>query len=387
MKKLLSLFILIPLLGFGQNFITTWQTTTADESITIPTNNTYNYSYVVDWGDGTSDTTTYTGDATHTYTTASTYDVKITGTFPHFDNSPTSNQTNKDQLTAVVQWGGQQWESMSNTFYGCTNLNTLPTIAPDLSNVTDMSGMFRNAKAFNQDIGNWNVASVQSMYKMFYNAEVFNQDIGNWDVASVQRMYKMFYNAKVFNQDISGWDVANVTNMSKMFHGAEAFNQDIGSWNLANVTNMSKMFYGVTLSTNNYDALLAGWAEKNVQSNVNFHAGYSTYCDSGLTAKNTLTDSSGSNWTITDGGKNCTAGAGGIDKNPIEFYPNPIQNNLYIEGLSPGLSIMIYDVLGVQVFSAETSENPVDLSELEGGVCFLQITIDNITSTHKVIKE
>ena len=43
-------------------FITTWETKADEESITIPTTGT-GYSYTVDWGDGTSDTMTYTGNA------------------------------------------------------------------------------------------------------------------------------------------------------------------------------------------------------------------------------------------------------------------------------------------------------------------------------------
>ena len=52
------------------------------------------------------------------------------------------------------------------------------------------------AKAFNQNIGNWNVASVEDMYRMFYKAEDFNQAISNWNVASVENMNRMFHTAQ-----------------------------------------------------------------------------------------------------------------------------------------------------------------------------------------------
>ena len=48
----------------GSPFITTWKTTEVKEKITIPTTGN-SYCYIVDWGDGTSDTTSYTGDASH----------------------------------------------------------------------------------------------------------------------------------------------------------------------------------------------------------------------------------------------------------------------------------------------------------------------------------
>ena len=58
--------------------ITTWQTTTANESITIPTKSGETYNYTVDWGDG-STPTNETGDATHAYTTTGVHTIKISG--------------------------------------------------------------------------------------------------------------------------------------------------------------------------------------------------------------------------------------------------------------------------------------------------------------------
>jgi surface protein len=62
----------------------------------------------------------------------------------------------------------------------------------DVSNVTDMSGMFGGAFEFNQDIGRWDVSSVTDMNEMFYHAKSFNQYIGSWDMSSVTNMYTMF---------------------------------------------------------------------------------------------------------------------------------------------------------------------------------------------------
>ena len=118
----------------------------------------------------------------------------------------------------------------------------------DVSNVTDMSGMFDSAQYFNQPIGNWDVSNVTDMGYMFNFAYSFNQEIGNWDVSNVTNMGYMFSSFQTddfttsFNQDIGNWDVSNVVNMQFMFDGNESFNQDISDWDVSNVNNMRYMF-------------------------------------------------------------------------------------------------------------------------------------------------
>ena len=118
----------------------------------------------------------------------------------------------------------------------------------DVSNVTDMSGMFDSAQYFNQPIGNWDVSNVTDMGYMFKFAYSFNQEIGNWDVSNVTNMGYMFSSFQTddfttsFNQDIGNWDVSNVVNMWFMFDGNESFNQDISDWDVSNVNNMRYMF-------------------------------------------------------------------------------------------------------------------------------------------------
>ena len=48
--------------------------------------------------------------------------------------------------------------------------------------VTDMSGMFKDAESFNEPLNNWNVSNdVIDMEGMFYNTS-FNQPLNNWNV-------------------------------------------------------------------------------------------------------------------------------------------------------------------------------------------------------------
>src|SRR5699024_9202923 len=184
--------------------------------------------------------------------TAGTYTVSITGDFPAIQMSESSS-ANADKLMTIEQWGAQEWETMNRAFFNCSNLQGNFDDTPDLSQVTDMFSMFSGASSFNQDIGDWNVANVTDMSSMFSGASSFNQDIGDWNVA-------------------------NVTDMSFMFEGAPSFDQDLGDWNVAGVTDMTGMFDNASLSTDNYDALLIGWNNENLQSGVSFSGGNSQYC-------------------------------------------------------------------------------------------------------------
>ncbi|AUP78547.1 BspA family leucine-rich repeat surface protein [Flavivirga eckloniae] len=290
-------------------FITTWKTTEANESILIPiffgvdnngeTEEVYNYS--VDWGDGSTDTN-QTGSATHSYATAGTYTVSITGDFPRIYFPSDELGRFRLKIQSVENWGSQVWTSMNSAFSRCENLVVNAVDTPNLFKVTDMASMFFGAKNFNQDISRWNVSNVTDMSSMFSGAINFNQDLSTWDVSRVTTMVSMFKNATNFNQDLSKWDVSNVTGMGNMFRNAMNFKQDLSKWDVSKVTDMEDMFANVTLSTKHYDTLLDVWSKLTLQKGVKFSGINSTYCH-GETARQKLINDFG--WTITDGGKNC----------------------------------------------------------------------------------
>jgi surface protein len=335
-------------------FITTWETTTASESVTIPTTG-IGYNYTVDWGDGTVESG-FTGDASHEYASAGIHTVSIIGDFPRiYFNSGNEGQM-VDKILTVEQWGDIEWSSMLDAFAGCSNLTSDATDAPDLTNVSTLQSMFleatsfngaignwdvsnvsqfaymffdansfnqdlstwvttsatsfdrtfRGATAFNQDISSWDVSNVTAMDEMFYLAGAFNQDISNWQVSSVSTMGGMF-NFSGFNQDIGGWDVSNVTQMQCMFCNNSAFDQDLGSWDISNLTDISGMFDNSGMSFINYDKTLQGWStldagETQIPTLLTLGATGVEYCDNA--GRNTLINSPYS-WTINGDVQNC----------------------------------------------------------------------------------
>ena len=115
-----------------------------------------------------------------------------------------------------------------------------------------MSRMFNGASAFNN--GGWplewgDTSKVTDMSSMFFNAVAFNQDISLWDTGSVTTMANMLNGASAFNnggQPLTWFDTRKVTTMASMFQGAAAFNQDISSWNAAPTTCGANFASGAT---------------------------------------------------------------------------------------------------------------------------------------------
>jgi len=262
----------IPVYSPASRFITTWTTTTPNEQITIPINPAYNtYNYNVDWGDGSLETGDTTS-ANHTYATAGTYTVSITGTFPAIYFNDASDAS---LITSVEQWGTTHWLSMNSAFYGCSNLVINASDTPDLSGVTDMSLMFKDDTAL-------------------------NQSLNSWDVSHVTSMNSTFVNDSALNQPFSAWNVSNVTDMTGMFKNDGAFDQDLSSWNVSHVTSMINMLQSVTLSTTYYDALLEAWSLESLHTGVTLFAGNSKYCPSAASARASII--SNHSWGILDGG-------------------------------------------------------------------------------------
>lgn len=247
-------------------FITTWKTDNPgisdDNAIVIPVIGD-GYDYDVDWdNDGVYDQFGITGIAGHIYPAPGTYTIRIRGDFPRIYFN---NEGDKEKIINIDQWGSIEWTSMNSAFYGCGNLESSATDAPNLSNVTDMSNMFTTATSFNGDINGWDVSNVTNMSSLFKQNFNFNQDLDNWDVSSVTDMSNMFALAFDFNGDISTWNVSSVTNMNSMFEYSQAFNGNLNNWDVSNVTSMQAMFNNAST----FNSPIGNWDVSNV-TNMNW---------------------------------------------------------------------------------------------------------------------
>ena len=139
-------------------FVTTWQTTSAGETITIPVRNAAG-NYTVHWGDGNS--TTHVTDATHTYAEAGNHTVSISGNFTQI--RLTGDATNAAKLQSIDRWGNITWTTMVGAFEGAVNMTYNAADTPDLSGVDSMIFMFSEAHSFDGNLSGWDVSSVTGM--------------------------------------------------------------------------------------------------------------------------------------------------------------------------------------------------------------------------------
>ena len=259
-------------------FLTTWNVTASPYTISIPVEVHTGGTLTIDWGDTTTTTVNTNGTQSHTYSASDEYQVSMTGDLSRIILGNLGSTSSN--LASIDQWGDIEWSSMEGAFRGASNMEYKAADAPDLSHVTSMQNMFRDASSFNGNLSDWNVLTVTNMdgtfrgasdfngdvsswdtssatdmRNMFQDADNFDGDISGWDVSKVTDTSSMFYEASDFNQPLNGWDVSKVTDMSFMFDDADSFNQPLNGWDVSKVTDMSFMFFGTAF----FDGDLTGW--------------------------------------------------------------------------------------------------------------------------------
>lgn len=158
------------------------------------------------------------------------------------------------------------WTNQWTDLYYCfaNSVFNQPLNNWDLSNCTDIGGIFYLNTVWSQDVSAWDVSSVQNFSAFNFLGNNTNMNISGWDTSSATNMGVMFRNSGgTFNEDLSAWNVSGVTNFALMFSECNAFNADLSAWNVGSATNFNTMFGNCLSQTTDFSS----W---NVSNGVNF---------------------------------------------------------------------------------------------------------------------
>lgn len=181
--------------------------------LTMPLNSSRAYNMIINWGDGSPTSTVLSyndANVVHTYASAGTYRVSITGKCGalYFNNAG-----NKANLTKIIQWGEVGIESFENSFYGCSNLVSLPegsiTGADDVQTFkkafqlcTSLTNIPIDLFKYNISCNSWhqcfrdcdaltgNAPELWIMYPTANGEECFAGDVGLTNYASIPADWK-----------------------------------------------------------------------------------------------------------------------------------------------------------------------------------------------------
>jgi surface protein len=161
---------------------------------------------------------------------------------------------------SIVDWDVSNVTNMRGLFQGWSEFNQ-PIGNWDTSNVEDMSNMFQQCTSFNQPLA-WNTLKVENMAFMFASCSSFNSPLGSalliWSFAP--RVMGMFSLCKSFNQDLDSADTSRVVEMRAFFHGCSAFNGRVYTWITSNVLCMRATFSGCS----SFNQPIGDWDTSNV---------------------------------------------------------------------------------------------------------------------------
>lgn len=173
-----------------------------------------------------------------------------------------------NKLTTVPSELPINLNSLASMFWSCGVFNSPVVSGWDTKYITNMSGVFQTAAAFNQPLNSWDISKVTTLSTFMFGATAYNYPLDTWDTSNVTNMSAAFRNASNFNQNLNSWNVDRVTDMNYMFGGAVRYNQPMNQWNTSNLLNMANMFNGASVFNQN----LSGWNVSKVTNRTNYDA-------------------------------------------------------------------------------------------------------------------
>ncbi|MEZ4704322.1 MAG: BspA family leucine-rich repeat surface protein [Bdellovibrionota bacterium] len=270
----------------NSQFITKWQTSSANESIALPLPSGYKYDFTIDWGDGSpiAKVTSHSDpDAMHVYADGGEYEVKMDGLMEAWSFGAVPSSSKK--LIEVISFGDMGWKNLHKAFYGSAIKKFVGGITRD---VTDMSFMFSGTTSLEAvDLSSFDTSKVTTMEEMFsFTYELTTLDLHSFDTSKVTTMRSMFLDSHVLNIDLSSFDTSNVTDMAGMFQDVKLQTLNLSSFDTSNVTDMLAMFF----DAKHLEVLNAnGWVITQVSNSadifynagVSSAAGFTVLCNQG----------------------------------------------------------------------------------------------------------
>lgn len=145
----------------------------------------------VSWGDASSNVYSYSETMTHIYS-GSSRKVVVTIDGPVTMFGTQANWAGVNALTDVSGWGSSgTLFSLAQAFKGSSSLVTVPSSIPDTVLLTN--NMFENTTIFNDpNVTQWDMSKVTNVTNMFKNASAFKQDLYSWDISSTATKTNFF---------------------------------------------------------------------------------------------------------------------------------------------------------------------------------------------------
>ena len=291
-------------------------TTGASQDYTVDINSGTGIDIYIDWGDTSSNAYTTTGQKTHTYASAGTYTIKISGAFTSGGNIRLgSNSGNRSRLKAVSPI--PQLPGFTNLSYGlgnctgltgsiptdllryvtaCTNLSffifgctgltgSIPTdLLKYVTGCTTLYGFMQGCTGITGSIPTdllRYVTACTNLSGTFASCTGLTGPIPT----DLLRYVIGCTNLSYFISDCSGLDTTVPADLLRY---------------VTNCTNFDIFARNITWTTASYSALIISMNTYLTKTGVPFHGGNSKYDTSAAAAHNNLTGVKG--WTITDGG-------------------------------------------------------------------------------------
>lgn len=337
----------------GGSLVTTWDTTrtgyfdtTPDNQIAIPLSSIYDYDFVLDWGDGSSDViTTYNDPALlHTYAASGIKTLTFTGIFPKFEF------LNEDapKITAVNSWGDIEYHTDQSRGFGqTTGLSSFPATPSASFNLLTKGQSTFYKSPISQVPSGMTFPNLELGDSMFSQCNLTSLPAGMELNALTNGSYMFDVNSLTALPD--NMTLPNLIDGYRMFRSNSLTDLPAGM-TLSKLTDGQLMFWLSDINIPRYSQLLVDMESLNPNNSVSFHGGNSNYDASGKTARDILIGGT-RNWIIDDGSYYAAINPDGDDDSGIWTVP-PLWSK--VNDYSDATSIMSTQTTNPCAISLET---------------------------------